>query len=218
MSSESHPAAIAGSSKVDHRGAALVRSALNAIDWIARGIVVAALIGEISVVLTDITIRSLFTLSLLWSDEASKLCLVTLAFIGGAVSYRARHHTAIQFVTRFLPNGLRAAIAVAVDALILFVALTTLIVSFDLLAVAATSLMPMLQINAAWAVVPFTIGMALIALFALERLVFVHPRAAVLVAVPIVAMLVAIVAAVGNWQLVALDNGAALGVMLILFF
>jgi tripartite ATP-independent transporter DctM subunit len=201
-----------------HRGANAVRSTLNAIDWIARGVVVAALIGEISVVLTDISIRSLFTLSLLWSDEASKLCLVTLAFIGGAVSYRARHHTAIGFVTRFLPERLRAAVAVAVDALILFVALTTLIVSFDLLAVAETSLMPMLQINAAWAVVPFTIGMTLIALFALERLAFEHRRAAVVVAVPVVAALVATVAAVGNWQLVALGNGSALGVMLILFF
>ena len=96
-----------------HRGANAVHSALSAIDWVARGIVVAALIGEIGVVLTDISIRSLFTLSLLWSDEASKLCLVTLAFIGGAVSYRARHHTAIQFVTRFLPEGLRAAVAAA---------------------------------------------------------------------------------------------------------
>src|ERR1700722_12735635 len=148
MSRESHPATVATPSAVNRRGTA-IRSTLNAIDWIARGVVVAALIGEIGVVLTDISIRSLFTLSLLWSDEASKLCLVTLAFIGGAVSYRARHHTAIQFITRFLPDQLRAAVAAAVDALILFVALTTLIVSFDLLAVADTSLMPMLQINAA---------------------------------------------------------------------
>ena len=57
---------------------------------------------------SDITIRFLFTQSLLWSEEASRLCLTTLAFIGGAAAYRARHHTAIQFVTRFLPERLRA--------------------------------------------------------------------------------------------------------------
>jgi len=216
MRSES-PAALTAVPKTLHVVAA-VRAALNAIDWVARGVVVAALIGEISVVLTDITIRSLFTLSLLWSEEASRLCLTTLAFVGGAAAYRARHHTAIQFVTRFLPERLRAAVAVGVDAFVLCVALTTLWVSFDLLNVAATSLTPMLQINAAWLVAPFTVGMALIALFALERLAFDHPRSAVMVAVPIVAALVAIVAAIGAWQLVQLDNGAALGVMLILFF
>ncbi|HEY1541322.1 MAG TPA: TRAP transporter small permease subunit, partial [Xanthobacteraceae bacterium] len=181
MSSESQPITHGVPIAADHGIAAHIRSALNALDWIARGVVVAALIGEISVVLTDITIRGLFTLSLLWSDEASKLCLVTLAFIGGAASYRARHHTAIQFVTRFFPERLRAAVAAAVDALIFCVALTTLVVSFDLLAVAETSMMPMLQINSAWAVLPFTVGMTLIALFALERLVFEHPRAVVFV-------------------------------------
>ncbi len=218
MTSESPSAPFAALLPIKHPGVALIRSALNALDWMARGVVVAALIGEIGVVLTDISIRSLFTLSLLWSDEASKLCLVTLAFIGGAASYRARHHTAIQFVTRFFPERLRATVAAGVDAFILCVALTTLVVSFDLLAVAENSLMPMLQINAAWAVVPFTVGMTLITLFALERLAFEHPRAAVLVAVPIVALLVATIAAIGGWQLVHLDNGTALGVMLILFF
>ena len=217
MSSESHSATVTASSTVDHRGPAFIRSALNAIDWIARGVVVAALIGEIGVVLTDITIRSLFTLSLLWSDEASKLCLVTLAFIGGAVSYRARHHTAIQFVTRFFPSTARLGVAAAADGLILCVALIALYVSFDLLTISNYSRTPILQISAAWLVLPFTVGMTLIALFALERLVFEHERGAVLLAVPIVAALVAIVAAIGGWQLVQLGNGAALGVMLILF-
>ena len=202
---------------VDSRIAQGFRTILNAIDWAARGVVVAALIGEIAVVLTDITIRFLFTQSLLWSEEASRLCLTTLAFLGGAAAYRARHHTAIQFVTRFLPERLRAGVAVAVDAFILCVALTTLWVSFDLLNIAATSLTPILQINAAWLVLPFSVGMILIALFALERLALDHARAVVLAVVPIVAALVAIVAAVGGWQLVQLGNGAALGVMLILF-
>jgi len=202
---------------VDSRIAQGFRTILNAIDWAARGVVVAALIGEIAVVLTDITIRFLFTQSLLWSEEASRLCLTTLAFLGGAAAYRARHHTAIQFVTRFLSERLRAGVAVAVDAFILCVALTTLWVSFDLLNIAATSLTPILQINAAWLVLPFSVGMILIALFALERLALDHARAVVLAVVPIVAALVAIVAAVGGWQLVQLGNGAALGVMLILF-
>src|SRR3569833_2231935 len=79
--------------------AALARSVLGAIDYVARGALVVALLAELTVVLTDVSIRVLFTQSLLWSEEASKLSLTTLAFLGGALAYRARHHTAIEFVT-----------------------------------------------------------------------------------------------------------------------
>ena len=203
---------------VHGRGGAAIRATLNAVDWAARGVVVAALIGELGVVLTDVTIRFLFTQSLLWSEEASKLCLTTLAFLGGAAAYRARHHTAIRFVTRFLPERLRDAMAVAVDTSILCVALITLWVSFDLLSVAATSLTPILQINAAWLVLPFTVGMVLIALYALERLILDHPRPVMYAVVPLVAALVALVAAFGNLPVPRPGNGAALGAMLVLFF
>ena len=72
-----------------------IRYALNGIDSAASIIIVVALLSELSVVLTDITLRFLFTQSLLWSEEASKLCLTTLAFIGGALAYRAGHHLSL---------------------------------------------------------------------------------------------------------------------------
>ena len=196
----------------------LVRAALSAIDWAARGVVVVALVGELCVVLTDVTIRLAFMRSLLWSEEASKLCLTTLAFVGGAAAYRARHHTSIQFVTRFLPATSRAAIAAAADALILCVAATALTVSFDLLSVAATSRTPILQISSAWLVLPFTVGMVLIVLSALERLVLDHRRSIALAAVAAVAALVAAVVAVGALPIPPPDSGTALAVMLVLFF
>src|SRR4051812_45855606 len=80
--------------------AALVRTVLGVIDWMARGVLVVALLAELTVVLTDVSIRVLFTQSLLWTEEASKLSLTTLAFVGGSLAYRARHHTAIEFVTQ----------------------------------------------------------------------------------------------------------------------
>jgi len=66
-----------------------IRRALNGIDSAARIVVVVALLSELGVVMTDVTIRFLFSQSLLWSEEASKLCLTTLAFLGGALAYRA---------------------------------------------------------------------------------------------------------------------------------
>jgi len=200
------------------RAALTARRALHFIDRTARVLVVTALIAELTVVITDITIRFLLTQSLLWTEEASKLCLATLAFLGGALAYRARHHTAIQFVTRFFPEPLRQAVAVGVDVFILCVALIVLDVSFDLLAVAQTALTPILQISSAWLVLPFTVGLALIVLFAAERLAFDHSGRMVLVAGAIVLALIAAVIAFSYLPLPKPGNGLALSLMLILFF
>jgi tripartite ATP-independent transporter DctM subunit len=194
--------------------AAGIRLLIGGVDRAARTVIVAALLCELGVVLTDVTIRFLFTQSLLWSDEASKLCLTTLAFLGGALSYRARHHTAIQFVTRFLPKAVQDCIAAGVDALILCAAAVTLYVSIDLFEVAAMALTPILQISGSWIVLPFNAGLGLILLFAAERLVFEHrPRIA------LTAVSAAAVSAAGLGALpFHVSNAAALGVMLPLFF
>ena len=191
-----------------------IRRLLDGIDASARYIVVVALLSELSVVLTDVTIRFLFTQSLLWSEEASKLCLTTLAFLGGALAYRSRHHTAIQFVTRFFPLAIQDGIAAGVDMLILCIGLVTLYVSFDLFQVAATALTPILQISTAWIVLPFNVGLGLIVLFAAERLAFDHPPRVVLTVIPTVVLLFVVVGMLPF----ALNNSTALGIMLPLFF
>ena len=191
-----------------------IRRLLDGIDASARYIVVVALLSELSVVLTDVTIRFLFTQSLLWSEEASKLCLTTLAFLGGALAYRSRHHTAIQFVTRFFTLAIQDGIAAGVDMLILCIGLVTLYVSFDLFEVAATALTPILQISTAWIVLPFNVGLGLIVLFAAERLAFDHPPRVVLTVVPTVVLLFVVVGMLPF----ALNNSTALGIMLPLFF
>jgi tripartite ATP-independent transporter DctM subunit len=202
----------------NERLASGIRWLLDGIDSTARYIVVAALLSELGVVLTDVTIRFLFTQSLLWSEEASKLCLTTLAFLGGALAYRARHHTAIQFVTRFFPLVIQDCIAAGVDVLIVCVSLVTLYVSFELFQVATTALTPILQISTSWIVLPFNVGLGLIVLFAGERLAFDHRPRIVFTVVPIVAVLVAAVTIVGMLPTERLNNSTALGIMLPLFF
>jgi tripartite ATP-independent transporter DctM subunit len=195
-----------------------LRFALTVVDRVSRAVVVIALIGELSVVLTDITIRFFFTQSLLWSEEASKLCLTTLAFVGGALAYRARHHTAIQFVTRMFPASVRDAIAAGIDVLILGVAVIVLSASFDLFSVATMSRTPILQISAAWLVLPFNAGLVLIVLFVLERLIFDHAARIVLVMLPVVVALMGMVALSAYLPIPKADNGLALTIMLVLFF
>jgi tripartite ATP-independent transporter DctM subunit len=198
--------------------AAVVRGILGAIDTVARATLVIALLAELSVVLTDVSIRVLFTQSLLWTEEASKLSLTTLAFLGGALAYRARHHTAIEFVTQLFSVSVRQAIAVGVDAFIFCAAAITLYASKELLEIAGLSATPILQINAAWVVLPFTVGMTLIVLFSLERLIFEHPPRAALIALPIVAIMIALVIYIGMTPALRPGNSAMLGIMLALFF
>jgi tripartite ATP-independent transporter DctM subunit len=194
-----------------------LRATLDIVDAAARIIVVVALLGELTVVLTDITIRFLFTQSLLWSEEASKLCLTTLAFLGGALSFRAGHHTAIQFVTRMFPQTVRDAIAAAVDAAILCVCVVTLDVSFELFSIATLSQTPILQINAAWLVLPFNVGLGLMVLFAFERLIIVHSGGTVLRVVPVILVLIAAIVLFGALPIQRPGAGLSLTLMLGLF-
>jgi len=195
-----------------------VRRVLDSIDTTARIILVTALLCELVVVLTDVSIRFVYARSLLWSEEASKLCLTTLAFLGGALAYRAGHHTAIQFVTRFFSTAAREATAAAIDAIILCVALITLWVSFDLFNVASMAFTPILQISNAWIVLPFNVGLVMIALFALERLVFYHSERVMLLVVPVVIVVVLAVAAIGTVPAMRPGLSSALAIMLPLFF
>ncbi len=195
--------------------AGAVTKTIDTFDFAGRAVIVIALLSELTVVLTDVTIRFVSSESLLWSEEASKLCLTTVAFLGGALAYRARHHTAIQFVTRFFSRTAQGVAAAAVDAFIFCVALITLWVSFDLFDVALTAYTPILQISNAWIVLPFNVGLVLIALFSAERLLLRHPERLTLVVLPtVVATIVLVAAGLGS----RMDLSTALTVMLPLFF
>ena len=191
---------------------------LDAVDAVARAFLVVTLTVELAVVLTDITLRGLFDQSILWADEAAKLTLTSVAFIGGALAYRARHHTAVEVLTRLAGPRLRLAVAAGADALILCTAATVAAVSLALLNIANLSTTPILEISGAWIVLPLTIGMVLIAVFAVERLATCYPAAALVPALAAVTATAALVAADAVLPLPRLSAQPALGIMLLLFF
>jgi len=226
MTASSESPAVAGGAALSaaHPGwqrgsvAGSVRAMIGWIDWTARAILAFALVGELCIVLFDVTIRMIAAQSLLWTEEASKLCLTTLAFLGGALSYRARHHTAIQFVTRTLSPASRLSVAAGIDAFILCASVIVLAVSFELYDIAGMSVTPILQISQSWIVLPFCVGMTLVALFAAERLAFEHtPRALMTGALFVIAAvgLVMWISSVPAWRP---GNGPMLAIMLTLFF
>jgi tripartite ATP-independent transporter DctM subunit len=194
-----------------------IRAGLNGIDHLFRAILVIALVVQLVIVLTGIVSRFWFDESILWADEAAKLFLSMTAFIGGALAFRARHHTTIEFLTGKLPPRWRISFAAGIDLLILITAAVVGYISLDLVSISATSNTPILQINAAWLVVPLTIGLALTTLFAIERLVYVCALRDVMPAACVVALLAGLVYAVSEVPALHLDNATALGVMLIAF-
>ncbi len=143
--------------------------------------------------------------------------LSLIAFLGGALAYRARHHSTVEFLTAKLPANMRVSVAVGIDLLVLVGAAVVGYVSLNLLSIASMSNTPILDINAAWLMLPLTIGLALVVIFALERLVFEYAPRHVLPAVIVVALLVGVVYTASVVPSLRLSNGAALGVMLIAF-
>jgi tripartite ATP-independent transporter DctM subunit len=194
-----------------------IRAGLDGLDLVFRALLVIALVIQLVIVLAGIVSRFWFDESLLWADEAAKLFLSLITFIGGALAFRARHHTTVEFLTSRFPLHWRIAVAIGVDLLILVAAVVVGDVSLDLLSISAMSDTPILQINAAWLVLPLSVGLGLTALFAIERLVFVYALKDVIPAAVAVALLISIVYVVSVMPALHAANGAALGIMLIAF-
>jgi tripartite ATP-independent transporter DctM subunit len=194
-----------------------VRAALNFVDLTFRAILVIALMIQLAIVLTGIVSRFWFDQSILWADEAAKLFLSLITFVGGALALRARHHTTVEFLTAKLPPGWRTSFAIGMDLLILLAAVVVCEVSFNLLSIASTSDTPILQINQAWLVLPLTVGLGLTALFAIERLAYEYSAREIAPAAIVVALLAGLIYAASVVPSLHLTNGAALGVMVIAF-
>src|SRR5215469_13310462 len=165
-----------GKSITPQRG--LTTAILNAL---ANGVVAVALIGELGAVFVNVISRSLFDTAFLWTDEVAKLALSTLAFVGGAIAYGHGHHTFVRAGLNALGDRARGACLVASDLAVLLVAAVTGYASIFLIEIRWNELTPILEMPAAWIVVPLSASMALIMYHAGLRLL--RARRGVVVAV-----------------------------------
>src|SRR6266700_233770 len=151
---------------------------LRSVDTLAESILVAALLGELGLVLANVLARAYFQQSFLWADEAARLSLSILAFIGGAVAYRRRDHAFVRVVLNLVSKrGERGCLALA-DIVVLFVAGLTGIASAEFIASSWNERTPILQLPAAMIALPLPVGMALLVLYALANLRGEHGRMA----------------------------------------
>jgi tripartite ATP-independent transporter DctM subunit len=190
---------------------------LRAVDAFAESILVAALLGELGLVLANVLARAYFQQSFLWADEAARLALSILAFIGGAVAYRRRDHAFVRVVLNLVSKRSERACLALADIVVLFVAGLTGIASAEFIASSWNERTPILQLPAAMIALPLPVGMALLALYALANLRGEHGRMAWGVGVPFVGVIAAAAATRDLW-LPRLGGDAAILAVLALFF
>lgn len=148
--------------------------ATRALDRTLKSVLALALLSEIGVVFFNVVGRSFFDFPLLWSDEAAKLALSTIAFIGGAFAYRRNEHAFVHTLIAPLPLQWRRVSYTLTEVLVLAIAVTAGINSVPLFIARWNERTPILQLHASWYVLPLIIGMVVLALTAIERLLTLH--------------------------------------------
>jgi tripartite ATP-independent transporter DctM subunit len=190
---------------------------LRMIDRAAESLIVAALLGELVLVLANVLARVYFHHSFLWTDEIARLALSVLAFIGGAVAYRRRDHAFVRVILTRLPDGGERGCLALADVVVLFVAGITGFVSIEFLASSWGELTPIFQMPAALIASPLPVGMALLMLYAAVNLRRDHGAMALGVGL-VFALFVTIAALTRDIWLPLLGDDAAIIAALSLFF
>lgn len=194
-----------------------VHPAMRTVVAIAEASVAVALVGELILVLANVAARVWFGRSFLWSDEAARLALSILAFIGGALAYRRRDHACVRILLDKAPAPIERACLVLTDIVVVFAVALTGIASAQFIASSWDELTPVLQLPAALIALPLPVGMALFVLFAFDNLMRQNRRTAWTVGIAFVAVVAAATATRGAW-LPYSGGDAAIIAALVLFF
>jgi tripartite ATP-independent transporter DctM subunit len=161
-------------------------------DHAGEAVILAALLGEVTVIFLNVLSRSLFGVSILWTQELARIALAVLAFVGGVVAYRRGQHTVLRVVlNRLAPAPRRACLAMA-DILVLGLAVLVFALALTAAGAAWTEETPILELPGGVFVVPLAFSMPLLAFYATANL-----RRAERGAVGIAAMLFLLLLTVG---------------------
>lgn len=188
----------------------------GALDRIAEVVLVAALVGELIVVIANVAGRTFGQTGFLWTQEVAQLALSTITFVGGVVAYRRLQHVPVRAVLNLLPEKARLASEVVAELLVFASALFAGITSISLVEAGWHERTPILGTPTSAIELPLTLGMALLAFFSAERL-WSSPRALVIkIAATLAAVCLLAVLTAGSWQ--PLLSGDAVVALVLVFF
>jgi tripartite ATP-independent transporter DctM subunit len=140
------------------------------ISIIVQVIAVAALVAEVIVVLSNITLRTFFARGVPAVDDLDRLMLSVVAFIGAAASYAAGREMRLTVVQRALRRPMAEALDSIIDIVVLVSASALCLAALQLVELLQSQQMPELHTPRSLLVWPIVIGNALIAFYALRRL------------------------------------------------
>jgi tripartite ATP-independent transporter DctM subunit len=185
-------------------------------DKALEGVVGAAILAELVVILLNIMVRVITGDSVLWTQEVSEIALLTIAFIGGAIAYPKGAHMSVQALIMRLPVAWKPYLTALVDWLVLVMSGGTFALFVPTLIQQVEEKTPILQLPVFWVSLPFSIGMVLIAWFALLKL-WRQERRPVLFAAGMTAVLFVLVVMAQPLFYYASPN-VLLGVVLVVLF
>ncbi len=171
-----------------------------AIDGTLKVLLAVALTAQLAVTFFNVLARWLFSSPWLWANEVSELALATIAFIGGAFSYRRGDHASIRTLTNALPLRYRRACDALVEVLVLVVAFAAGASSFSFFLARWEQVTPVLQIPAGWFVLPLVPCMVVLAVTAIERLFAQHRPTVLAVGVAVVVLALVLVLTHEAWR------------------
>ena len=148
-----------------------------------------SVIGELIIVFGSIIAREALGMPVLWSDEIGQLVLTLVAFLGGALAYTRNEHIAVHAIIERLPKSWRPFIDALVEWMVFAAAAACAYFSIDVIEVRWTEYTAVLNIRMGWFVIPLTVGLILMALYALLRLFRMRRSSVLGAAVVVVALL-----------------------------
>jgi tripartite ATP-independent transporter DctM subunit len=154
----------------------------------------------LAVVLANVAGRALATTGFLWTGEVAQFALSVLTFVGGVVAYRRLQHLPVRALTNLLPPRTQAVLVVLAEWLVLLAAAVVAIASATLVQSTWNEQTPILRIPAASIALPLSAAMALLALYAFERLLRADRRTLVGVGAVLAALLLLALLSSAWWQ------------------
>jgi tripartite ATP-independent transporter DctM subunit len=169
--------------------------ARDRVEQAAEIVVLLALAIEVAAMFGNVIFRAFLKSSLLWSLEVGELALVVMTFIGGAIAYPRNGHMALHAVVQRLPRHWHARIELLCHWQVFAMAVAAGVLAWQMMLSRWDEHTPYLGLSAICFAVPMIAGMALLAYFALRR-VLPQRRRDVLVTGGVVALLVGAVFAI----------------------
>jgi tripartite ATP-independent transporter DctM subunit len=198
---------------INQAGSLLLRIA----DLSGDAAIVAALLGEVGVTFLNVVARGVLGDSFLWTDEIARIALSTLAFIGGVVAYRRGHHTILHvLLDRMPPRARRLCLSVA-EMMVLGLAILAFGLSLSVVRAQWARETPILEWPASVFVLPLTVSMPILALYAADNLRRAE-RASVVVGFVLVASIAVLLAGTRVFWLgwISSDSCATVALLILL--